>query len=323
MTVLKTKSIDVGNRLDITLCKHFNSISRSQFQKVLNQGLVNVNGKPEKSSYIIEDGDVIELVLPEIKKPNPVAQDIPIEIIFEDEFLAVVNKPAGLTVHPGNGTSNDTLVNGLLNKLNTLSDIAGSERPGIVHRLDKDTSGLLVVAKDNNTHEKLAKMLANREIYRGYVALALRPFQEEQGLVDEPLGRHPSNPIKRIVLPVEDGGKHALTHWRVLEHFGPFNLIECKLETGRTHQIRIHLAHIKHPVLGDEIYGGGQSLAQELIAPGDDFLKNTIKSVNRQMLHARSLKFIHPVSGKEVSFVSSPPEDFMNILNILRKHLAG
>lgn len=316
------KDTDVGTRLDIALCKRFKEISRSQFQKIISKGVVLVNGTPAKASYALEDQDVIELELPEIKKPIPLPKEIHFEVVYDDEYLAIVNKPAGLTVHPGNGTSDDTLVNGLLHRFGNLSSVGGPERPGIVHRLDKDTSGLLLVAKNDKVHELLSEQLAKREIHRGYVAIALRPFTEEQGMIEEPLGRHPSNPIKRMVIAEEDGGKYALTHWRVLEHFGPFNLIECKLETGRTHQIRIHLTHIKHPVLGDEIYGGGQSLVQELISPNDDYLKNTMRSVTRQMLHARSLKFVHPITAKELYFTATPPEDFMKILTVLREHLA-
>jgi 23S rRNA pseudouridine1911/1915/1917 synthase len=260
----------------------------------------------------------------EVEAPPPVespllAQELPLDIVFEDQHLLVLDKPAGLVVHPAAGHEDGTLVNALVAHCGeSLSGIGGVRRPGIVHRLDKDTSGLLVVAKTDAAHQGLSALFADHgrtgSLVREYQALAWGAPRMRNGTVDAPLGRHPHQ-REKIAIVSEERGRHAVTHWRLEQQLGPVCLISCRLETGRTHQIRVHLAHIGHPILGDSVYGAGfKSKAAQL--PEDGRLALT--QLGRQALHAARLGFVHPVTGEELLFESEPPEDLSNLIMALR-----
>lgn len=292
----------VGIRIDVFLSKELEGKSRSYIQNLIEAEKVLVNNKLKKSNYKLNEGDNIAITIPE---PAPLAvkpQDISLDIIYEDSDLIVINKPRGMVVHPAAGVFEDTLVNALLSHCKDLSGINGVTRPGIVHRIDKDTSGVLVVAKNDNAHNKLAQQLKDHSMNRIYMALTEGIIKEEQGTVDKPLGRHP---IERIKIAVVKDGRRAVTHYKVLERYINNTLIECKLETGRTHQIRVHMSHIGHPIVGDPVYG---------------FKKQKFK-LDGQLLHARLLGFIHPVTEKYMEFTAEPPEDFKKVLQILKNEL--
>lgn len=291
---------DDNERLDLYLAHELDDISRSYIQKLIKEGLVKVNNKVVKARYIVLEGDHIQVYLPEPKELEIEPENIPIDIVYEDEDIAIVNKPQGMVVHPAPGNYNGTLVNALLYHLGNLSSINGIIRPGIVHRIDKDTSGLLMVAKNNFAHEELSKQLKAHTINRIYNALVDGNIKEDMGTIDAPIGRHPIDRKKMTVTDVNS--REAVTHFRVLERFGQYTLIEAKLETGRTHQIRVHMSFINHAVTGDPVYGG----------------KNQRFNTNGQLLHAKTLGFIHPRTGEYLEFDSSLPEHFTKILNMLR-----
>lgn len=291
-----------GERIDSALTNLMGGATRSSIQKLIEKGEVHVNGSSQVSkNYRLKEGDLIKVYFhePEIIDVKP--EDIPICIIYEDNDLLVVNKPKGMVVHPGHGNMNGTLVNAILYHCGErLSSINGIIRPGIVHRLDKDTSGLIVVAKNDNAHHGLAEQFADHSIKRIYKAVVHNNFFEEEGVVDAPIGRDPRNRLRMAV--TDKNSKESRTCYRVLERFGLFTLIEASLETGRTHQIRVHMAHIKHPVLGDEIYGP----------------KKRGVRTEGQLLHASILGFKHPSTGEYMEFHSPLPEDFQQILDRLR-----
>ena len=291
-----------GIRLDKALAETASGFSRSYLQKLLLQGAVKVNGEVcREKKYRTSGEDRVEVSVPEPEALDVKGQDIPLDIVYEDEALLVVNKPAGMVVHPAPGNPDGTLVNALLySHRDRLSSINGVLRPGIVHRIDKDTSGLLMIAKTDRAHEELSRQLADHSITRRYRAIVLDNIREEEGTVDQPIGRDPGNRLRNAV--VERGGKPAVTHYRVLERFGRHTLIEARLETGRTHQIRVHMAWIHHPLLGDRLYGPE---------------KNGL-GARRQMLHAQVLGFTHPVTGEYMEFEAPPPEDFSRVLERLR-----
>lgn len=307
-----------GMRLDQVVAQTVGALSRTRVQKLIASGDVCVNDGAANASYSVSAGDVISVLEPPPVDAAPKAQDIPLDVVFEDDDLLVINKAAGMAVHPGKGVPDGTLVNALLGRPHSVSSIGGVMRPGIVHRLDKDTTGLLIVAKTDSAHLALSEALAAREISRRYLALALRNFQEDGGTVEASVGRNPKN---RLKMAVRDGAdtREARTHWRVLDRFRGVAQIECKLDTGRTHQIRVHMAHIGHPILGDETYGGGADLAIQLISPYDTSLRAALKAVQRQMLHAHDLKFKHPRTGEAMHFKQPPPRDFQAILERLRQ----
>lgn len=288
-------------RLDLYLSQELNNVSRSYIQKLIKEGLVKVNDKVAKAKYAVCEGDHIQVYLPEPKKLEIEAENIPIDIVYEDDDVAVVNKPQGMVVHPAPGNYSGTLVNALLYHLNSLSSINGIIRPGIVHRIDKDTSGLLMIAKNDLAHEELSKQLKAHTINRIYNALVDGNIKEEKGTIDAPIGRHPVDRKKMTVINLNS--KEAVTHFRILERFGQYTLIEAKLETGRTHQIRVHMSFINHPVTGDPVYGG----------------KNQRFKTNGQLLHAKTIGFIHPRTKEYLEFDSALPEHFIRILNILRE----
>ncbi|MDF2653610.1 MAG: RluA family pseudouridine synthase [Bacillota bacterium] len=286
-----------GTRLDLVLSLLIEEASRSHLQKLIEQGEVAVNGTVnDLKKYKVKTGDIVTVAVPEPVLLDVAPEDIPIQIVYEDEDVLVVNKPKGMVVHPAAGNHTGTLVNAILYHCNSLSSINGVIRPGIVHRIDKDTSGLLMVAKNDASHRSLAEQLADHSITRAYRAVVYHNFQEDEGTVDAPIGRDPKNRLRMAVNRVS--GKDAVTHFKVLERFGAFTHLEARLETGRTHQIRVHMAYINHPLLGDAVYGP----------------RKQVLGVTSQMLHAKLLGFRHPRSGEYMEFDSSLPDEFKNVL---------
>jgi len=317
---LEVVAAEAGQRLDVYLARKIPGLSRNRVQQLIEEGDVTTSSSARpRPRDKVEKGLVVTLTIPPPKPARPIPQAIPVDVVFEDEDLLVVNKPAGMPVHPGAGNPDGTLVNALLARLERLSTVGGVERPGIVHRLDKDTTGLMVVAKNDLAHRRLSDALAARRIHRVYWAIVLREPRDNSGVVNAPVARHPANRTKMAV--VRQGGRPAVTHWRVLERFHGFCLLECRLETGRTHQIRVHMASVGHPVLGDECYGGDPSRAIQLIAPGNRTLIQAVRAVGRQLLHARELSFRHPRTGEDLHFEAPLPRDFEQILDILRQSI--
>lgn len=289
-----------GTRLDVVLSLVIEEASRSHLQKLIDIGRVEVNGKIGISKkYKVKTGDSIKVTIPEPVHLNVMPEDIPIDIVYEDEDVLVVNKPKGMVVHPAAGNYTGTLVNAILYHCKTLSSINGIIRPGIVHRIDKDTSGLLMIAKNDMAHRGLAEQLAAHSITRAYRAVVYHNFQEDTGTVNAPIGRDPKNRMKMAVTKLNS--KEAITHYKVLQRFGSFTYIEARLETGRTHQIRVHMAHINHPLLGDAVYGP----------------KKVVLGVESQMLHAKLLGFHHPTTGEYLEFESPLPQEFINVIKKL------
>lgn len=288
-------------RLDIYIARKIEDVSRSYINKLIKEGLVLVNGKKKKPKYIVKKGDLIQVNLPEKEGIEPKAEDIPLDIVYEDNNIIVINKPKGMVVHPAPGSPSSTLVNALLNYTDELSTINGENRPGIVHRLDKNTTGLLVVAKNNKTHENLVKQLKERTIKRIYVALVHGVVKNDEGVIDAPIGRNPKNRLKMAVTMVNS--KEAITRYKVLERFNKYSLIQLSLETGRTHQIRVHMAYINHPVVGDFQYTKR---------------KNEF-GIKTQLLHALKLGLVNPSSGEYMEFHVQPPEEFIKVISTLRK----
>jgi len=295
---------EIDNRLDVYLAEQYEELSRSYIQKLIKEDFIKVNGKLEKSSYIVKIGDQVEIKLPKVEAILIEPENIPIDIVYEDADVIVVNKPQEMVVHPAPGNYSGTLVNALLHHCGeNLSDINGLMRPGIVHRIDKDTSGLLVVAKNNNSHEILARQFKEHTNTRKYQAIILGNIKENEASVDAPIGRHPVDRMKRTVT---SDGKHAITHFKVLERFRDYTYIEARLETGRTHQIRVHLAYIGCPLIGDPTYGP----------------KNSKFNLKGQVLHAKTLGFIHPTKGEYMEFSSELPEYFNKLLRVLKNSYA-
>ena len=277
------------------------SVSRSQIQSLINEGKITVNGKAQKCGYLVCKGDVIDVAIPEPEPLNIVAEDIPLDIVYEDDELLVINKKQGMVVHPAAGNYTGTLVNALLYHCKgNLSGINGVIRPGIVHRIDKDTSGLLVVAKTNNAHISLSEQIKNKTVTREYVCVASGIITADKGVIDAPIGRHPTE--RKMMTVTSRNSKHAVTHFEVLERFYNTTYLRCRLETGRTHQIRVHLKYINHPVLGDPLYGA----------------RKNMYSLKGQALHARTLGFIHPKTGEYMEFNADLPDYFKTLLERLR-----
>jgi len=291
-----------GERLDAFLARCAENLSRSAAQKLIEEGAVKRNGKPGKKNDKLNPGDAIEYEIPEAKPVDIVPTEMKLDIVYEDEDLLVINKPKGLVVHPAAGHQDDTLVNGLMHALGEdLSGINGELRPGIVHRIDKDTSGLLAVAKNDYAHVMLASQLKDHSMARTYEAIVCGSFREDSGTVDAPIGRHPSDRKKMCV--TERNSKHAVTHWEVVARYRGYTHIRCKLETGRTHQIRVHMAHIGHPILGDLVYGR----------------KKPELGQDSQCLHAGALCFSHPRDGRPVMVFAELPQYFKDVLAKLEK----
>jgi 23S rRNA pseudouridine1911/1915/1917 synthase len=297
------------------------ALSRTRLKALIEAGCVAIDGVVvrDAAARLCEGARIAVDAPPPVESPL-VAQKLPLQVVFEDGHLLVLDKPAGLVVHPAAGHEDGTLVNALIAHCgDSLSGIGGIKRPGIVHRLDKDTSGLLVIAKTDAAHQGLSALFADHgrtgSLVREYQALVWGAPSMRTGTVDAPLGRHPRQREKMAVVSGEQG-RHAVTHWRLEQELGAASLISCRLETGRTHQIRVHLAHIGHPLLGDAVYGTGfKSKATQLPDPG----KLALTRLGRQALHAAKLGFIHPISGAELLFESSPPQDLANLINILKQ----
>ena len=291
-----------GERLDAFLARCAESLSRSAAQKLIEEGAVKRNGKPGKKNDKLNPGDAIEYEIPEAKPVDISPTEMQLDIVYEDEDLLVINKPKGLVVHPAAGHQDDTLVNGLLYAMgDDLSGINGQLRPGIVHRIDKDTSGLLAVAKNDLAHTMLASQLKDHSMARTYEAIVCGSFREDSGTVDAPIGRHPSDRKKMCV--TERNSKQAVTHWEVVARYRGYTHIRCKLETGRTHQIRVHMAHIGHPILGDLVYGR----------------KKPELGQDSQCLHAGALCFTHPRDGRPVMVFAELPQYFKDVIAKLEK----
>jgi len=302
-------------RLDVVLAAHEKISSRSEAQRTIQAGTVQINHSDTNVSpkKAVRAGDIITFTL----LPQPVSEVVPVpydlDILYEDPFLLIVNKPSGVVVHPAAGHASDTLVNYLLHH----SQLSGKDpiRPGIVHRIDKDTSGLLVVAKDNETHDHLARQFFDHSILRIYQAIVWGVPKESKGIIDQPLGRHPHN---RKKFSIREDGKRALTRWKIVKGYRYLSLIECRLETGRTHQIRVHLSSIGHPLLGDSVYGKFKNYTQKF--PAD--LKSILKGCIGQALHAKSLGFIHPKTGEWLEHHSDLPEGMQAVQLALEKAYA-
>ena len=286
-----------GERIDALLARALPSLSRSQVQKLLEQGMVTLNGRELKKNFRCSAGEGYEVLLPEPAELPLIPQNIPLDVVYEDGDLIVINKPRGLVVHPAPGHPDGTLVNALLWHCgDSLSGIGGQRRPGIVHRIDKDTSGLLIVAKNDFAHQGLSAQLADHSLCREYEALVRGNFKQDCGTVDKPIGRHPVD-RKRMAV-TEKNAKQAVTHWQLLASYRGYSHILCRLETGRTHQIRVHMASIGHPLLGDFTYG----------APSPE------KGLEGQCLHARRLRFVHPRTGEHILLETELPAYFMDVL---------
>lgn len=291
----------IGKRLDAFLSENIEGQSRSYIQKLIEQDAVLVKGKPSKSNYKLRIGDNIEVCIPDPVPLDVVAEDIELNIVYEDEDVIVLNKPQGMVVHPAHGNYTGTIVNALLSHCDNLSGINGVMRPGIVHRIDKDTSGIIIIAKNNEAHVSLSEQLKEHSITRRYTALVEGVVKPDEGTIETMIGRNPRN--RKEMAIVSKNGKRAVTHYTVLERFENYTLIEARLETGRTHQIRVHMAHIGHPIVGDPVYG---------------FKKQKFHTEG-QLLHARVLGFIHPRLGEYREFEAPLPDYFVSILSKIRK----
>lgn len=291
---------DEGDRLDVYLSKELGDMSRSYIQKIIKDKKVIVNDKIEKAKYLVKEDDKIKIEIPAPKLLEVIPQDIPIEIVYEDDDVLIINKPQGMVVHPAPGNYDNTLVNAILYHCkDNLSSINGVIRPGIVHRIDKDTSGILMIAKNNNSHNSLAEQLKDHSITREYEFICHGVVKEDKITVDKPIGR---NPKDRLKMSVVNNGKRAVTHFEVVKRFENFTHMRARLETGRTHQIRVHSLSINHPLLGDNLYGP----------------KNSKFKLKGQTLHAKKLGFIHPTTNEYIEFNSDLPDYFNEIIDKLR-----
>ena len=310
-------------RIDKYMSSHLEDTSRNRIQQAFKEGYVRVGETPVKANYIVRPGDVIRFVMPYRRRGlEIIPQEIPLSIVYEDEDVLVVNKPAGMVVHPGHGHYEGTLVNALAHHLGLSQDAdALDERMGIlVHRIDKDTSGLLAVAKNDEAQLRLAKQFFDHSIERRYNAVVWGDLREDEGTVESFIGRDPSDRLRFRSVEDEDHGKRAVTHWRVLERFGFVTLVECKLETGRTHQIRVHMSQLGHPIFNDERYGGSEIRKGTIYAKYRQFIRNCFEICPRQALHARTLGFAHPRTGQWLQFDSELPEDMAALLDKWRKY---
>lgn len=300
----KAEIDDAGKRLDVWLTTKLSKLSRTYISKLIEDGSIVINGKTEKPGYKLRADDDIYV---RIQKPKPLEitpEKIELNIIYEDNDIIVINKPRGMVVHPAAGNYSGTLVNALLEHCkDSLSDINGVIRPGIVHRIDKDTSGVIVVAKNNDAHSKLSALLKKHDIQRVYLAVAEGVIREDSGKVDAPIGRHPVD-RKKMSVNLKNG-RNAVTHFKVMERFKDTTLIKARLETGRTHQIRVHMSYIGHPLVGDTVYGKAKSKY----------------SIDGQALHAMLLGFIHPTTGEYMEFTAEPPDDFAELCQTLKKEV--
>jgi 23S rRNA pseudouridine1911/1915/1917 synthase len=305
-------------RLDQFVTRSVENASRAKVQQLIEAGGVEVNGRViTKSGRLVAPGDFVLCTIPKPPPPEVQPEPIPLDIVHEDDAVIVVHKPAGMVTHPAFGNYTGTLVNGLLYHTEQLSRERGDDRPGILHRLDKDTSGLLLVAKTAHAHQFLARQFADHSIEREYQAIAWGRFDPHRGIIDAPLARHPADRKKMAVV---EGGKHAVTEYASVEDFGFLSLIRLKLRTGRTHQIRVHLAHVKHPIFGDPTYGGRRIHYGAVTGRYKNFINDLLQLLPRQALHARTLGFIHPVSREKVVFERPLPADMQEALERIREY---
>lgn len=309
-------------RVDKFLMNFIPDTTRSKIQKSADNHQITVNGQPVKSNYKVKAGDEVKVLLTEPpRKIDIIAQNIPIDIVYEDESVAVINKAAGMVVHPGHGNYTDTLVNALKYHFDKLPSMSAElERPGLVHRIDKNTSGLLVIAKTEQAMQSLTKQFKARTTDRLYDALVWGDLAEEEGTIEGNIGRHLRDRLQMAVFEDGSQGKHAVTHYRVSERFQYVTLVECKLETGRTHQIRVHFKHTGYPLFNDERYGGDKILKGTTFTKYKQFVDNCFKICPRQALHAKTLGFDHPLSGERMFFEAKRPADFENLLEKWRNY---
>ena len=301
---------DVGTRLDAFVSAS-GELTRSAAARLIEEGAITVGGRAAAKNYKLRTGDTVDILMPEPVPTEAEAEDIPLDVVFEDEDIIVVNKPTGMVVHPAAGNESGTLVNALLHHCaGSLSGIGGVVRPGIVHRIDKDTSGLLVAAKNDAAHNSLAEQLKTHEVGRVYYALVIGNLREDKGTVNAPIGRHPRDRKKMAVLSAGEGtARDAVTHYEVLERFRGYCLVRCVLETGRTHQIRVHMAHLGHPLVGDVTYGGGKT----------KFEAANKCLISGQCLHAKELKLTHPRTGERMHFSCPLPPEMETLIEKMRK----
>ena len=299
------KAEEAGKRLDVFLVTYQPELSRSHIQKLIDQGAVLVDGQVRKANYKLRGGETVSLVIPEAEPVSVEPENIPLDVLYEDKDIIVINKPRGMVVHPAAGVHTGTLVNALLYHCHDLSGINGEIRPGIVHRLDRDTSGVLVCAKNDVAHLDLAEQISTKTAHRVYRAIVHGNIKEEAGIIKGDIGRHPTDRKKMAI--VRENGKPAVTHFKVLERFGEYTLVECRLETGRTHQIRVHMTSIGHPLVNDPKYGPK---------------KSSPFAIKGQALHSLSLTLNHPVTKEEMTFTAPLPQDMEKILTGLRNKMA-
>ncbi len=313
-------------RIDKYMFERLKHSSRNRIQKAADAGFVHVNDQPVKSNYKVRPLDVITLMLDAPQHDSTIeAEEIPLNIVYEDAEVMVVNKPAGMVVHPGAGNFHGTLINAVAWHLKDLPTFdANDPAVGLVHRIDKDTSGLLVIAKTPDAKTKLGLQFFNKTTHRSYHALVWGNFNEEEGRIEGNIARDPKDRLRMSVFPPDsDVGKTAITHYRVLERFGYVTLIECILETGRTHQIRAHMKHIGHPLFGDERYGGMEILRGQRSSTYKAFIQNCLNLCDRQALHAKTLGFVHPKTNREMNFTSDLPEDMQQLIQKWRVYIHG
>jgi 23S rRNA pseudouridine1911/1915/1917 synthase len=305
-----------GERLDKYIGRRSDlKITRTRIQKLIEAGLVLVDGKPAGHNHVLKGGEEVTVKVPPPPRMDVQPEDIPLDIVYEDDHLLVVNKPAGMVTHPGAGNYSGTLVNALLHYSPGLSGVQGIERPGIVHRLDKDTSGLILIAKNDETHVLLQRQLKERRINKMYHALVCGHMKEDSGLIDLPIGRSLKDRKKMTVTGLK--GRTAQTEYKLLDRFKLYDLLEVNLKTGRTHQIRVHFSHLGHPVFGDPDYGGRTKWHKGVFTPDHLMARKALDMMSRQALHAKSLEFAHPVTGKAIAVTSELPTDFRDLLNFL------
>lgn len=322
-------NVDVGQtpmRIDKYMSSHLEDTSRHRIQLAIKEGYVKLNEKTAKANAIVRPGDLIRFIMPYQRRGMEILpEDIPLNIVYEDDDLLVVNKPAGMVVHPGHGHFSGTLVNALASHLGLKQDAdADDERMGVlVHRIDKDTSGLLVVAKNDESQLKLAKQFFEHSIERRYVAVVWGNLKDDEGTIDTTIGRDPNDRLRFKVYSDPEKGKRAVTHFKVLERFGYVTVVECRLETGRTHQIRVHLSSIGHPLFNDERYGGSEIRKGTIYSKYKQFINNCFQICPRQALHAKTLGFVHPSTKKWMSFDSELPEDMGALIEKWRKYSAN
>jgi 23S rRNA pseudouridine1911/1915/1917 synthase len=315
---IRVPSLDAPQRLDryLVSCEEL-GLSRSRLQKLIADGLVLVDGERAAKKHLLEGGEMLTIVVPPQPRPDISAEDVELDVVFEDEFLAVINKPAGMVTHPGVGNFRGTLVNALMYRFEQLACGARPDRPGIVHRLDKNTSGLLLVAKTDAVLQSLQEAIQRRQVKRTYLALVCGHLLQEHGEVDLPIGR--SSADRKLMAVTNVAGREAVTQFRRMARYRSYDLMEVSLLTGRTHQIRVHFSHLGHPVFGDPEYGGREKWLRGVFGPERPLARRLLELIRRQALHARRLEFVHPVTGAAVKAEAEPPGDFKAVLALLER----